>query len=86
MVELMLPQVVPLPTEPAVIATSLVGKLRVVLTAPLTIDETTSIRPPRADRQLYVAFALRHLLRRSLSVTVPCLLQRAIVKSARRLP
>ena len=45
MVELMLPQVVPLPTEPAVIATSLVGKLRVVLTAPLTIDDTTILEP-----------------------------------------
>jgi len=41
----MLPQVVPLPTVPAVIATSLVGKLRVVLTTPLTIEEATVFEP-----------------------------------------
>ena len=37
MVELMLPQVVPLPTEPAVIATSFIGKIRVAMVEPLAI-------------------------------------------------
>ena len=45
MVELILLQLVPLPTVPAVIATSLEGKLRVVLTAPLTIEDTTILDP-----------------------------------------
>jgi len=45
MVEVILLQLVPLPTVPAVIATSLAGKLRVVLTAPLTIDVTTISEP-----------------------------------------
>lgn len=40
-VELMLPQLVPFPTVPAVIVTSLVRKLREVLVAPFTIPSTT---------------------------------------------
>jgi len=56
MVELILLQLVPLPTVPAVIETLLVGKLRVVLVAPLTTSEKAKLAPEVSIFRLALLF------------------------------